>query len=67
MNDFKSILVWGIGIFKVGEMIVKYIDMLLCGGFKIFFKFLLLDNKDKVIVERSGFVVVGDEDFELDI
>ncbi|KAK4639140.1 hypothetical protein QC761_705460 [Podospora bellae-mahoneyi] len=66
MNDSKSTSAWGTGTSKVGEMIAKYIDMLLRGGLKTLPKSLLSDNKDKAIAERSGLAAAGDEDSELD-
>ncbi|KAK0673793.1 Cullin family-domain-containing protein [Cercophora samala] len=66
MNDSKSTSAWGTGTSKVGEMIAKYIDMLLRGGLKTLPKSLLSDNKDKANAERSGLAATGDEDSELD-
>ncbi|KAK1751561.1 Cullin-4B [Echria macrotheca] len=51
---------------QVGEMIAKYIDMLLRGGLKSLPKSLLSDNKDKAAAEMSGIAATGDEDAELD-
>jgi cullin-4 len=54
------------GTSKVGEMIAKYIDMLLRGGLKTLPKSMFSDHKDKADAEMSGVASTGDEDAELD-
>lgn len=66
INDRKVQSSWKTGTSKVGEMIAKYIDMLLRGGLKTLPKSLLSDIKDRVDAERSGMASTGDEDAELD-
>jgi cullin-4 len=66
INDRSNASVWGTGTSKVGEMIAKYIDMLLRGGLKTLPKTLLSDSKDRADDERSGLASTGDEDAELD-
>ncbi|KAI0603283.1 Cullin [Biscogniauxia sp. FL1348] len=66
INDKKVLASWKTGTSKVGEMIAKYIDMLLRGGLKTIPKSLLSDLKDRVDAEQSGQASTGDEDAELD-
>ncbi|KAI1213081.1 Cullin-domain-containing protein [Annulohypoxylon truncatum] len=66
INDRKVQSAWKTGTSKVGEMIAKYIDMLLRGGLKTLPKSLLSDIKDRVDAEQSGLASTGDEDAELD-
>ncbi|EAQ91297.1 hypothetical protein CHGG_03232 [Chaetomium globosum CBS 148.51] len=66
INSRKNTSAWGTGTSKVGEMIAKYIDMLLRGGLKTLPKSLLSDNKDRADAEMSGVASTGDEDSELD-
>ncbi|KAI1501257.1 Cullin [Biscogniauxia marginata] len=66
INDKKVLNSWKTGTSKVGEMIAKYIDMLLRGGLKTIPKSLLSDMKDRVDAEQSGQASTGDEDAELD-
>ncbi|KAI0887498.1 Cullin-domain-containing protein [Annulohypoxylon maeteangense] len=66
INDRKVQSAWKTGTSKVGEMIAKYIDMLLRGGLKTLPKSLLSDTKDRVDAEQSGLASTGDEDAELD-
>ncbi|KAK3357143.1 Cullin family-domain-containing protein [Lasiosphaeria hispida] len=66
INDKKSSVAWNQGTSKVGEMIAKYIDMLLRGGLKTLPKTLLSDTKDRADAEMSGVASTGDEDAELD-
>ncbi|KAI8235772.1 Cullin-4B [Colletotrichum sp. SAR 10_96] len=66
MNDRTIEKTWTSGTSKVGEMIAKYIDMLLRGGLKALPKALLSDNKDRAAAEQSGQASTGDEDAELD-
>lgn len=51
---------------KVGEMLAKYIDMLLRGGLKTLPKTLLSDTRDRADAEMSGIASTADEDAELD-
>ncbi|OLN81564.1 Cullin-4A [Colletotrichum chlorophyti] len=66
MNDRNIAATWSSGTSKVGEMIAKYVDMLLRGGLKALPKALLSDNKDRAAAEQSGQASTGDEDAELD-
>src|SRR3569833_2140818 len=66
INGKKIASSWGTGTSKVGEMIAKYIDMLLRGGLKTLPTSLLSDHKDRVAAERSGQSCSADEDAELD-
>lgn len=66
INDRKISSSWKTGTSKVGEMIAKYVDMLLRGGLKTVPQSLLSDNKDRAAAERSGQASTGDEDAELD-
>ncbi|KAK4174823.1 Cullin family-domain-containing protein [Triangularia setosa] len=66
INSTQNTSAWDTGTSKVGEMIAKYIDMLLRGGLKTLPKSLLSDSKDKANAERSGLAATGDEDSELD-
>ncbi|KAK2011109.1 Cullin family protein [Colletotrichum eremochloae] len=66
MNDRSIAATWSSGTSKVGEMIAKYVDMLLRGGIKALPKAMLSDNKDKAAAEQSGLASTGDEDAELD-
>ncbi|KAK3990544.1 putative cullin [Cladorrhinum sp. PSN332] len=66
INDKKTASAWGTGTSKVGEMIAKYIDMLLRGGLKTLPQSLLSDVKDRANAEASGLAATADEDAELD-
>ncbi|KAI1335139.1 Cullin [Xylariaceae sp. FL0016] len=66
INDKKVLSSWKTGTSKVGEMIAKYIDMLLRGGLKTLPKSLLSDARDRMDAEMSGQASTGDEDAELD-
>ncbi|KAF4994015.1 hypothetical protein FGRMN_6049 [Fusarium graminum] len=66
MNDRKVTSCWETGTSKIGEMIAKYIDMLLRGGLKSLPKELLSDVKDRAAAEKEGQASTGDEDAELD-
>ncbi|KAI8964120.1 Cullin-domain-containing protein [Daldinia sp. FL1419] len=66
INDRRVLTAWKTGTSKVGEMIAKYIDMLLRGGLKTLPKSLLSDTQDRVDAEKSGLASTGDEDAELD-
>ncbi|KAK3692272.1 Cullin family-domain-containing protein [Podospora appendiculata] len=70
VNDREILSVWkestAKGTSKVGEMIAKYIDMLLRGGLKTLPKTLLADRQDRADAEKSGIASTGDEDAELD-
>ncbi|KAM7204013.1 Cullin domain containing protein [Naviculisporaceae sp. PSN 640] len=66
INDRSVSSKWNTGTSKVGEMIAKYIDMLLRGGLKTIPKTLLSDSKDRADAEKSGHASTADEDAELD-
>ncbi|KAI0166089.1 cullin-4A [Xylariaceae sp. FL1272] len=66
INDKKNLAAWNTGTSKVGEMIAKYVDMLLRGGIKTLPKSLISDTQDRKDAERSGQASTGDEDAELD-
>jgi hypothetical protein len=66
MNDRKVASCWETGTSKIGEMIAKYIDMLLRGGLKSLPKELLSDLKDRETAQKEGQASTGDEDAELD-
>ncbi|KAK7751479.1 hypothetical protein SLS62_006564 [Diatrype stigma] len=66
INDKKILSSWNTETSKVGEMIAKYMDLLLRGGLKTLPKSLLSDTKDRADAERSGQASTGDEDAELD-
>jgi cullin 4 len=66
INDKKTTSSWKTGTSKVGEMIAKYIDLLLRGGLKTLPPELLSDQRDRAAAERSGLASTGDEDAELD-
>ncbi|KAI1268302.1 cullin-4A [Xylariaceae sp. FL1019] len=66
INDKGNLAVWNTGTSKVGEMIAKYVDMLLRGGIKTLPKSLISDAEDRKDAERSGQASTGDEDAELD-
>lgn len=66
INDRKNTSVHGINNSKVGEMIAKYMDMLLRGGIKAIPRSLATDTKDRAKAEKEGLASTGDEDAELD-
>ncbi|EHK96613.1 putative Cullin-4B [Glarea lozoyensis 74030] len=66
INDKKNTMAWGTNNSKVGEMIAKYIDILLRGGLKAVPRSLLFDAKDRENAEKQGEASAGDEDAELD-
>ncbi|KAI1131539.1 ubiquitin ligase subunit CulD [Nemania abortiva] len=66
INDKKIMASRSTGTSRVGEMIAKYIDMLLRGGLKTLPASLLSDVQDRVDAEKSGQASTGDEDAELD-
>jgi cullin-4 len=66
INDRKLTQTWANGNSKVGEMIAKYIDMLLRGGLKAVPRSLAFDAKDRDAAEKQGQASTGDEDAELD-
>jgi cullin-4 len=66
INDRKNTMAWGTNNSKVGEMIAKYIDILLRGGLKAVPRSLLFDAKDRDNAEKAGQASTGDEDAELD-
>ncbi|KAI2615447.1 Cullin-domain-containing protein [Hypoxylon sp. NC1633] len=66
INDQKVLSSWNTGTSIVGEMIAKFIDLLLRGGLKTLPKEMLSDVQDRVNAEQSGQASTGDEDAELD-
>jgi cullin-4 len=66
INDRKNTTAWGIGQSKVGEVIAKYIDLLLRGGLKAVPRSLVSDAIDRKDAEKLGQASTGDEDAELD-
>jgi cullin-4 len=66
INDSKNTSAWGTNNSKVGEMIAKYIDLLLRGGLKAVPRSLTFDAKDRDAAEKQGQAITGDEDAELD-
>ncbi|CAG8956236.1 hypothetical protein HYFRA_00003616 [Hymenoscyphus fraxineus] len=66
INDSKNTTAWGTNNSKVGEMIAKYIDMLLRGGEKAIPRSLQSDAKDRDAAEKQGTASSGDQDAELD-
>jgi cullin-4 len=66
INDRKNTSGWSTGSSIVGEMIAKYIDLLLRGGLKAVPRSLASDSADKEAAERGGKASTGDEDAELD-
>lgn len=66
INDKKIMASRNTGTSRVGEMIAKYIDMLLRGGLKTLPPSLLSDVQDRMDAEKSGQASTGDEDAELD-
>ena len=66
MNDRKNISAYGTNNSKVGEMIAKYMDLLLRGGVKAVPRELVSDDKDRATAEKEGQASTGDEDAELD-
>ncbi|KAM3087991.1 hypothetical protein ACMFMG_002056 [Clarireedia jacksonii] len=66
INDRQIAQAWGSGTSKVGEMIAKYIDLLLRGGLKAVPRSLISDATDRTEAERKGLASTGDEDAELD-
>lgn len=66
INDRKNITAWGTSNAKVGEVIAKYIDLLLRGGLKAVPRSLSSDLIDRDEAEKRGEASTGDEDAELD-
>ncbi|KAI1426001.1 ubiquitin ligase subunit CulD [Xylaria sp. FL1777] len=66
INDKRNMTSRNTRTSRVGEMIAKYIDMLLRGGLKTLPTSLLSDVQDRVDAEKSGQASTGDEDAELD-
>jgi len=66
INDRKNLTAWGTGNAKVGEVIAKYIDLLLRGGLKAVPRSLASDSIDRNEAEKRGEASTGDEDAELD-
>lgn len=65
INDRRNTAVWGGNSSKVGEMIAKYMDLLLRQGLKGVPQSLAADAKDREISERQGDSSTGDQDAEL--
>jgi cullin-4 len=66
INDRKNTSSLAAGTSVVGEMIAKYIDLLLRSGLKAVPRSLEFDAKDRDAAERMGQASTGDEDAELD-
>lgn len=66
INDRKNTTAWGTGNSKVGEVIAKYIDLLLRGGLKAVPRSLASDDVERLDAEKQGVASTGDEDAELD-
>lgn len=66
INDRRNLTAWGTGNAKVGEVIAKYIDLLLRGGLKAVPRSLASDSVDRDEAEKRGEASTGDEDAELD-
>ncbi|KAG9245394.1 Cullin family-domain-containing protein [Calycina marina] len=68
MNDSANTAALGkeAGNSKVGEMIAKYMDLLLRNGAKAVPRSLATDTKDRDAAEKLGQSSTGDEDAELD-
>lgn len=66
INDPQVAKVWGTLTSKVGEMIAKYMDLLLRGGLKAVPRSLVSDSTDRYEAEKKGQSSTGDEDAELD-
>ncbi len=66
INNRKNLTAWGTGNAKVGEVIAKYIDLLLRGGLKAVPRSLASDSIDRDEAEKRGEASTGDEDAELD-
>jgi cullin-4 len=66
INDRKNTSAYGTNNSKVGEMVAKYMDLLLRQGLKAVPRELASDAKDRDAAEKQGQVSIGDEDAELD-
>jgi len=66
INERKNLTAWGTGNAKVGEVIARYIDLLLRGGLKAVPRSLASDSIDRDEAEKRGEASTGDEDAELD-
>lgn len=66
INDRKNTSAYGTNNSKVGEMIAKYLDLLLRGGVKAVPRSLASDAIDRATAEKEGQASTGDEDAELD-
>ncbi|RAL68576.1 hypothetical protein DID88_007298 [Monilinia fructigena] len=66
INDRQVAKAWGTDTSKVGEMIAKYMDLLLRGGLKAVPRSLVSDAIDRDEAEKKGQSSTGDEDAELD-
>lgn len=65
INDRANTTVWGGNSSKVGEMIAKYMDLLLRQGLKGVPQSLAADAKDREKSEQQGESSTGDQDAEL--
>ncbi|ESZ96368.1 hypothetical protein SBOR_3251 [Sclerotinia borealis F-4128] len=66
INERQVAKAWGTETSKVGEMIAKYMDLLLRGGLKAVPRSLVSDSTDRNEAEKKGHASTGDEDAELD-
>jgi cullin-4 len=66
INDRKNTSAYGTNNSKVGEMVAKYMDLLLRQGLKAVPRELASDAKDRDAAEKQGQASTGDEDAELD-
>ncbi|KAI9649424.1 hypothetical protein NHQ30_002000 [Ciborinia camelliae] len=66
INHRQVAKAWGTKTSKVGEMIAKYMDLLLRGGLKAVPRSLVTDATDRYEAEKKGQASTGDEDAELD-
>ncbi|EPQ63136.1 BgtA-20140 [Blumeria graminis f. sp. tritici] len=66
INDKNNLEAWNTKGSKVGEMLAKYMDMLLRGGLKAVPQSLLSDSHKQATTEKKGQADVGDDDAELD-
>lgn len=66
INDKNNANAWRTGTAKVGEVIAKYMDLLLRGGLKAVPRSLVSDELDRQAAEEQGLASTGDEDAELD-
>lgn len=67
MNDRQAARCWNNGKDKIGEMIAKYMDMLLRGGLKALPASLLTNSRDRPVLGREDQDGMGNDDAELDL